>query len=408
MLNKESDKITVTDDFGKWVAEHPLQGINGPLKLTYKQDTVVVDCTGYCGEKSEANAVSKKIKDYHKAGCSVIEAEGFIPFEDGRINYKNSYKYSNKRVKVVSDISFQGNCPIKRHFGTGSLFLPGKWKSIYIIPAADLLVHGATEKSIEIPEYTGSPLMLGHWHRPPLSVTFKRPNGTALEVGTGSDIWRWEENLGYSPESGSYKIVLEEDGIRFIREPLACCEEFTPENRSYRISWYMAWRENGANKTLPNHQEFKLNLDHQGEIDTQQLRENLKRKSLYAYAILDFNQFEWKENQLTCNSPYDFIRGIKTSHACFAPSSVGTKIKKVIRKLVEMEELDGIIFKNFTPKICFETQHVNKKHENGTAHWDINSLFDFASWTTNACKDKLDLFWGEEGTEQPSLLGLFD
>ena len=68
----------------------------------------------------------------------------------------------------------------------------------------------------------------------------------------------------------------------------------------------------------------------------------------------------------------------------------------------------GIIFKNFVPKICYQTHHVNKKHENGTAHWDVNGLFDFASWTSNACKGKLGLFWADKDTVQPSLLGLFE
>jgi len=407
MLDKDSELITFSDDSGKWCAEHPVNGINGPLKLSYKNDTLVTDCSGYCGDRRESTAVSKKIKDYHKAGQSVIESEGFMPFEDGQITYKHSYKYSNRRVRIISDISFAGNIPIKRHFGVGSLFLPGKWKDFHVMPAAGLLIHGAEERTFEIPKYEDKPIMLGHWHRPPLSVTFKRPNGTTLEIGTGSDIWRWEENLGYSPESGSYKIVLEEDGIRFIREPLACCETHLPANRSYRFSWYMAWRENGANKSLPKHHSIKVLFDKNNELDLTSIKKQLEGKSLFSYATFDLNDLKWNEKQLTSSSPYDFIRGEKTNLACWSNNSVITKVKKIIRKLIEIDELDGIIFKNFTPKVCYQNHHVNKKHENGTAHWDVNGIFDFASWTTNACKDKLELFWEDKTTIQPSLLGLF-
>ena len=408
MINKNNDKYIISDTSGKWVSEHPQNGINGPLKLSYKNDTVLESCLGYAGEKSEDTAIAKKTKDYHKAGTSVLECEGFLPFEDGKINYKHSYKYSNKRLKVVSDVSFSDNCPIKRHFGLGSLFLPGKWKELYVVPSPNLTVHGAVEKLVSIPKYKNKPLMLGHWHRPPLSVTFKRPNGTTLEVGTGSDIWRWEENLGYSPESGSYKIILEEEGIRFIREPLACCEEYIPENRSYRMSWYIAWRENGANKSLSKHHSIPVSFNSKDEVILSSITDKVNSKSLYAYAVIDLNSFSWNDKQLSSSSPYDFIRGIKSNHACWSCSSVATRVKKVIRKLIEIDGLDGIIFKNFKPHFCYESQHVNKKHENGTVHWDINGLFDFASWVTNACTDKLELYWEDKNTVQPSLLGLFE
>ena len=408
MINREEDKYTFVDDSGKWIAEHPETGIQGPLKISYKNDTLVQDCIGYCGDKSETSVVARKTKDFHKSGVSVIETEGFLPFEDGKINYKHSYKYSNKRVKVVSDIAFLGNTPIKRHFGLGSLFLPGKWKNIFVQPAADLLVHGAENKLIEVPKFKDSNIMLAHWHRPPLSVTFRRPNGTTLEVGTGSDVWRWEESFGFSPESGSYKIILEKDGIRFIREPLACCEEFNPVNRSYKFSWYMAWRENGANKSLPNHEAIPITLDDKGEMNSQDIKSALAEKTLYGYAVLDLNSFNWKDKQRTSSSPYDFIRNIKTQEACWTCSSVVTRLKSAVRKLAEMDDLDGIVFKNFSPKVCYQSHHVNKKNENGTVHWDINGLFDFASWASNFCKDKVSLFWDDKEVIQPSLLGLFE
>lgn len=408
MINKEEDRYTFTDDSGKWIAEHPPEGIQGPLKISYKNDTLLQDCIGYCGSKSESSAVSRKTKDFHKGGVSVIETEGFLPFEDGKINYRHSYKYSNKWLRVVSDISFLGNTPIKRHFGLGSLFLPGKWKDIYVQPAAALTVHGAEEKLISVPKHKNNDVMLAHWHRPPLSVTFRRPNGTSIEIGTGSDLWRWEENLGYAPESGSYKIILEKDGIRFIREPLACCEDFNPENRSYKFSWYIAWRENGANKSLPNHHSVSVLLDDKGEVDTQIIKTKLADKTLYGYAVLDLNSFDWKDKQLISSSPYDFIRNIKSKHACWNCSSVVTRLKSAIRKLADIEELDGIVFKNFSPKVCYQSHHVNKKHENGTAHWDINGLFDFAAWASNFCKDKISLYWDDKEVIQPSLLGLFE
>ena len=407
MIEKQDNQYIILDDSQKWQSKHPLDGICGPLSLTYKKDTVITDCAGYAGTFTESNAVAGKNKEYHKAGESYLETEGFIPGGDGRIDYKHIYRYSNRRLRVTTDVRFS-NFSISRHFGEGSLFLPGKWKSIHVVPAAFHQVHGAQEFSRDVPEYKDKAVMLGHWHRPPLAVTFIRPNGTAIEVGTGSDIWRWEENLGYSPESGSYKISLEKDGIRFIREPLACCESFTPEKRPFRFSWYIAWRENGALKKLPNHKAIELQFDKDNNFDTEILTKAVEDKKVYLYAKIDFKRLNFKTEQLKIKSPYDYIRGIHQDETCWSNKSVITLVKKIIRKLVEIEGLDGIIFKNFSASYCYKSSHVNKKHENGTAHWDINGLFDFASWTKNCCKDSLDLYCETDEQIRPSMTGLFE
>ena len=253
------------------------------------------------------------------------------------------------------------------------------------------------------------PLMLAHLHRQPLSVTFRRPNGTAIELGTGFDIWRWDENLGYGPESGSVKVILEEDGIRFIREPLACCEEFTPEHRPFRFTWYMAWRENGANKNLPKHELHSLEFDTRGEVNTYPLIQALKKKKLYTYVEFDWAKLTWKNNQQRIPSNYDYIRGKEgNGQSCWCCSSVVTRAKKIIRKIAAVEGLDGIVFKNFVPGTCFNPAHVSKKHENGTAHWDLSGLFDLGTWAKNHCGDKLHLHVKADKDTAPSLAGLFE
>jgi hypothetical protein len=408
MLNKLENYYEISDDSEKWIARHPLKSSNGPLSLSYKNDTVIENCEGYASPLTESMTIPRKVKGFHKSGTTVLEFEGYLPTGASQLDYNQSYKYSNRRVKVTTDVSFQHNTSVARHFGVGSLFLPGKWKEMSFIPPGAHIAHGAKNRTMAIPTYTDSPIMLGHWHRPPLSVTFKRPNGLAVEIGTGSDLWRWEENLGYAPESGSYKITLEKDGIRFIREPLACCEEFSPDNRAYRFSWYIAWRENGANRKLPQHHAIKLPLSNNGELDTKKLQDELSKKSLYAYIIIDIDKFNWTKDQCRVTSPYNYIRNIVDTKACWSVTSVITRIKNIIRKLHGIDEVDGIIFKNLTPGVCFCPSHVSKSHENGTAHWDINGFFDLASWATNLCEGKLQFFMDNNGALPPALEGLFE
>ncbi|MCM8530706.1 MAG: hypothetical protein NE330_06045 [Lentisphaeraceae bacterium] len=409
MLNKTDTEFIITDDSEKWIATHPLiTGSNGPVSLKYKNDLLVANCGGYIGQINESGCVPRKIKDYHKAGTSVIEFDGFLPCGSGQVNYKQTYRYSNKRLKVTTDVNFPPESTVSRHFAVGSLDLPGKWDSFSVIPGAFHQAHGAQIKEVTIPKFEGKEIMLGHWHRPPLSVTFKRPNGTVLEVGTGSDVWRWEENLGYEPESGSYKIILTESGLKFIREPLACCEDFTPESRPYRYSWYLAWRENGANKKLPQHQKIDLRFDAKGELDTANLKEEIPKSNFYSYAVLDLEKLSWNKDQVRIASPYDYIRNIRTEKACWSVKSVMGRAKKIIRKLQGIEGLHGVIVRNLTPGPCYCASHVNKKHENGTAHWDVIGIFDFATWASNSCSDKLHLHTENDGSLPPSISGLFE
>ena len=179
---------------------------------------------------------------------------------------------------------------IPRHFSIGSLALTRQMVKLYSHTTCSTSSPWKPDSNFEVPEYSDKDIMLGHWHRPPLSVVFKRPNGTAIEVGTGSDIWRWEENLGYAPESGSYKIILTKDGLQFIREPLACCENFAPELRPYRFSWFIAWRENGANKKLPKHNKIEVRYSPNGEMDMDHLKTEIANSNFYPYAVLDFSK----------------------------------------------------------------------------------------------------------------------
>ena len=408
MLNKTELEYQIIDDTEKWTAIHPLNGSNGPVSLTYKNDQIIANCGGYVGTVKENSCVSKRIKGFHKGGISILEFDGFLPCGDAKIDYKQTYRYSNRRVKVTTDINFHAGTKVNRHFSIGSLSLPGKWDSFTVIPAASHQVHGATAREYTVPKHTTEDIMLGHWHRPPLSVVFKRPNGTAGEVGTGADSWRWEENLGYAPESGSYKIILKEDGLEFIREPLACCEEFSPESRPYRFSWYIAWRENGANKKLAHHDKIDLSFNQKGELDSKPLREAISNSKYYTYAVFDLNQLSWNKDQVRTLSPYDYIRNIQSDQPCWSVNSVLGKAKKIIRQLQAIEGLNGVILRNISPGHCYCSAHANKKHENGTVHWDINGIFDFASWAKNSCKDDLQLHIENDGSLPPSIAGLFE
>ena len=403
MIERLNDKLVVFDENESFQAEHSLYTFGGPQAISFGKDKIIEEVLTYCGEDLEDAAVIKKIKDYHKQGSSIVNYTGKLPYGN-EVEFEHTYRYRSNRVRITSDINIPAGASIDRHFGLGSLFLPGKWEKMYVMPPAQHQVDGAGPYFRKIPKYSGEKVMVGHWHRPPLSVVFYRKNGTRVEIGTGSDLWRWEKSFGYHPESGNYKIILHEDGLEFVREPLACCETFTPVKGQYRFSWYIAWDQERIIEK-PNHNFKYVELNADGKVDLsayKDLDEDL-------YVSMDISEIEWPENFYRCDSPVEYVIG-EGSEVSWMNGSFVTRMRKIARQLIEDPKVKGLRLKGMEPGISFHSAHVNKKDALGTVHWDINALMDFTAWFKDKAQaeNKLELFLDiDEDWNLPSVKGLF-
>jgi len=407
MIEKTETERLVCAESGHWQAVHDVKKVGGPQRITFDKEILAEDISCYLDDVSDDLVLVKKVRDFHKGHASIINAKGKLPFGGGVV-YEHTYRYYSNRVRVTTDVNIPAGTAIKRHFGIGSMFLPGRWTKMFVLPASQHQVEGASSRWIHLPEPGAAAVMTGHWHRPPLIVVFIRSDGLRFEVGTGSDLWRWEGSLGYQPESGSYKVIVEKDGIRLIREPLMCCESFEPKPGNYRFSWYMAWdrKESFLKKTAG--QRIKLPINLKNELQTEKLLELLQSSNASVKALeLNLNDFLWQKSFLRYSTPADYIREEGKSFCWMCPGVVKV-IKRIIRQLLQIDGFQGIVFRGFNPGLCYNSSHVNKKKINGLAHWDMNSLLDFCAWVNDQCADKLRITTDiSPEWDIPSLRGLF-
>ena len=411
MVEREGNKILVTEQDGKLVAELNSKRLAALRSIKYEGDEILRGMYWTIGAMSDEPGLVRRSKEYHKAGMSCVETEGWMPF--GREpNLTQAIRFSAGRARFTSDFVANGET-ISRHFSVGSFLLPGKWESMFVVPAAQHLVDGGKPYERQLPKWDGKDIMLGHWHRPPLSLVFKRKSGVRLEVGTGSDVFRWEQNMGYHPEHGSYKVTLTQAGLEVLREPLACCEDFVPEGRPFRYTWHLAWDKAGVRSTPPEHEVVKAQVARNGhDLEWEKVKKAFaapRTDDKPRFLLVDIMDFLWEDTCKRCPSPQAFAAELVAPEPCWMTSPVEKKLKNLIRKLVEIPGVGGLIFRNVSPGICYHPSHVDKKNPMGVAHWDMGGMMDFAAWARQACRDKFEVYSeAAEGWDTPAMNTLFD
>ncbi|WDE99057.1 hypothetical protein PQO03_14565 [Lentisphaera profundi] len=411
MIEKDEDKnIYVIEK--NWQAYHSVDSCGGPSEIKIENKSVITDIRSSISGLEDSQCITRRVKEYHKAGQSVVESEGYLPY-GGESEFMQTCRYHKNLLRVTQDINIRKGTTINRHFSVGSLNLKGKYVAFTVIPPAQHQSEGSEPYTRDIPDWKGKELMIGHWHRPPIAIIFHRKDGIDIEVGTGFDVWRWEENLGYHPESGSYKINLNKNGLEFIREPLACCEDFLPAQRNYRFTWHIAWNNENDKLTIPDHSKLYIPFKNAGqEVDFERLKRNLSETTEEnAYLYLNIHRgLSWPDHSFAVPSSQAYCCELVSEELCWQSPLISRRLKKIVRRISEMDGVKGLILEGIQPGVCYNPSHVDKKDVMGLVHWDINPIFDFLSWLDNHVKDKFKVFLNPHEDERlplPSLEGFF-
>lgn len=388
MIHSESNKTVIEHPDFAWQARHDSDRFGGPREIRVGGDCIVRDVDFYVDDFTCDMAVLENFKAFRKGGTAVVTASGHFPF-GGQLGFTQTCRYAANHVRVSLDVNWRPGCGVRRHFGVGSLFLPGRWLRYFCLPPCQHLAEGKSAEWHTIPEAVPGSGMIGHWHRPPLALVFEREDGTRVEVGTGSDIWRWERNLGFGPEAASYKIMLEADGLRFLREPLMTCEEVFPEKGQYRFTWYMAWGHPGIFSGSPDD-----SAGHSEDVSRRQVRLDLLG--------LDIPGHCRRLTQPVADGEF------REQPPCWSANPVQKAARRMIRKLAGSEESGDLILEGLNPGPCWDAVHVGRGPRRFLPHWDMDSLLDFAVWT----RQVLGHDWRiqarcPDGLPLPSVQGLF-
>ncbi len=372
MLEKYKDTFDINFEQTAVSVVHDRESVAGPQFIKYKGITLAENFSSYVDDRKDSAAVVRHSKGYTKAGVNLVEIEGYLPI-GSEIHFKHKYSYQPDYVRVTTDIRLHTGTVIKRHFGVGSFTMPGKWTRFHLTPAPRHLQEGAKKASFDIPEVKEGekPVMIGHWHRPPLSIVFEHEKGFYFEVGTGFDVWRWEKCLDYGPEAASYKIFATADGLEVVREPLMCCHDYEPQANQYRYTWYMSW---GERKEVKEDSDIVW-------IDplAQNIPDALDKVGIDLYAA------NWPESFRRVATPEKLQVGETEEKPCFAHSKVQNYLRKVLRKIKDRSPKE-LWLKNFNCGVCCQPSHVARKGE-ALYHNDSNYILDFYEWVRHAFRD---------------------
>jgi hypothetical protein len=363
-----------------WQARHSLEQAGGPVEVRTGAGAVLAGVHFHVDDFGIDNAVVEGCRAYHRGGAGVVECSGFFPFGNA-IRFRQVCRYAANHVRVTLDLDWPSGSRVQRHFGVGGMVLPGSWARMFVVPPASHWVAGVAPAWYELPAAAAGPRMVGHWHRPPLALVFEQHDGRRVEIGTGPDVWRWEEGLEAGPEAGSYKVMLEADGLRLVREPLMTCLGHEPRPRPYRFQWYAAWAAPRGTAAAP------------AAVGGIAVAVGENRKLSFAESppeaepvlVWDCGRQSWPPAARACPAPAAPPAVGEAVQPCFASDSAARLLRTLVRGL-RGRFADGgtLLVRGLAPALCFEPAHPGRRKGQDTmAHWDVGSLLDLGVWARN-------------------------
>lgn len=404
MIEYRGNELHVASATDGWSSMHAADLFGGPRSLWLGDDLVLHDDGLYIDDMAADSAVVERTRGHEKAAGDRVESCAHFPF-GGRIRLAQTCVYGANHVRVNFDLNWPPAMAVNRHLGIQRLTLPGPWRRFFVVPPASRSSGGALARWHAVqPELETASAMLGHWHRPPLALVFERPNGVQLEIGTGSDIWRWEQSLTAGEERGSYKVLHEGGALHVVREPLMTCDRFEPPARQFKLQWYMAWSGAGESRPVaPPRNRTVLEVGTDRKLNWPQ--------SLPDGPCLELNfaTFPWPESALRSRTAGDHIRGDRDCLPCWEAGTTRKLARSVIRQLREKCPGGTLVMSGLDPGVCWDGSHVSRPHKDGRLHWDISSLLAFCTWARQTLGEHWTIAAKTRfGAVLPSVRGLFD
>lgn len=364
MLEKTKTHFEILSQDERTTIIHDRSVLSGPEQFLYDGQPLIENLQCYLDDRFDYRGVVRTSKGYRKGCVDTVELQGYLPLGN-EIYFNHKFQYTNNYARISTDLRLTPGTTLKRHFGLGSLVLPGKWVKYFEIPAPQHQLEGAESRWHEIEAGSeGERLMVGHWHRPPTTLTFVREDGVQVEIGTGSDVWRWEYGLGYGPESGSFKIFQHGDRLEIQREPLMCCEEFTAQAREYRFTWFLRW---GQPEKAPQVQQW-MNLNDKG----------LPEEGVRHLGIEVTNE-NLPDSYYKTATPEQFYNGEHTNALCLSHNKTQGQLRTFIRRMKQAGQLESITFRGLSCGPCYNPSHVQRRNK-PVVHNDSSYILDFTDW----------------------------
>ncbi|MCJ8328593.1 MAG: hypothetical protein HRT89_10670 [Lentisphaeria bacterium] len=340
-----------------WLSSYDEDSIAGPDSLHIPEIADFGAITSEINKLNDSLAIADESKIIRKANIAVFSSKGRLPF-GSRIGFSHTHRYAENNIRFTSDILIPGQTFITSSLSLAKLEINGSFVEMQFLDQDYKLSPWAPCTTIEFATL-------------PLLVILKNKAGHCLEIGCGSDVWRWNNGLNIDEMSQKYKLSFESGTVIYERIICDVEDETVVTARSYRFTWFLAWSYNLPAKEVGETLDCPLSKN--GEVDTKKLRDDLTE---HMTICLDLHKITVDEKSL------------KTDQSmCFAKRKNMSRLKSMIRKIISNSAATNpLIIKNLNPGICTNGSHLDRKTEH--LHWDYPQILDFAAWTRHQCPER--------------------
>ncbi|MFA4944810.1 MAG: hypothetical protein WC789_08940 [Lentisphaeria bacterium] len=364
----DPDTLCLTPESAAWIAELRRGQLLATATLQLGGHTLWRAADTEFNGLPLASAVVETWRCRREGATAIVESDGFFPF-GAEIRLQQRSVYAGQMLRQRLDVTWPAATPLRQPTGFGNLDLPGPWARLLLLdanpdaapPAWQPLPDPAT-----LPP--GTPLV--ERAQPPLAILLERPDGSRLEIGTGSDLWRWLHAFGTSP--ATYRLeTAGGDALRFRRTlatpPPAAAEPTFPQPRKYRFTCHCAWE---TAPPPPPPASTPLPPNPAGDPDAAALAK-APANAVFHY---DFASRDWPGHWRKSGSHLP----------CWEEPGVQRHARTFIRRLAAARPAGGtLILGGLLPGRCLDAGHLEKNRQLTLPHWDSNGLHDFATWAAH-------------------------
>lgn len=385
MLDPAADeKLIIAPADHSWQATHPTSSLAAAGELTWSGAPVWHRCTSTLGQLQDDLALVEDVRGHETKDQAAIEAKGYLPFgTQPRFMYAS--RYSDAILRITTDVYLPPRTQLREQATIGSLELATGWTDYR---------HLTMEEAggFRFSDWAELPADGLRWSAPPLALLLRQPSGLVLEIGTGSDFWRWQRGFCGADNQANYRLHERDNHWQFDRQVSLFSDPFDPAHMEYRFNWYAAWSGQLQPAEPTTEQLVPCHWQEDGRLDLSTIDSLSERDCL----VIDLASAPW---------PKELLR-TSDQRPCLAARGVGKRLRALTRQLQAHDNQQvAICFRHLLPGACREGSHVGRPGD--LLHWDMGHLLELASWMRHALGRERRIYNEIDPLRLPSLANLF-
>lgn len=316
------------------------------------------------GFLKETQGLTKSVRPHYseKTKWSSVDSETVLPF-GSEPKIKRSCEQASNHFRVTTDVSVFSKIALES-ICVDSLKIKGEWKEIDTYCQKNLESQEIVKETISTEDLSTKGINFDY---APIAIVFRDENGIEVEIGTGYDLWRWNNSDRFAAKR-LFSIKKEKGCILLNRKPLVWKSEYEISKFNFRYTWYFAWRksdvEDTEKKSSPRRKTETLEI-----VNNKLVPANESFTSVANVSILA----NWPESACASNK----------TEPCFASRQTENLLKHFVRSTLTNNIKDRekkLTLRDVDPQICLKASHLERAKLQAFTHWDYFYVMAFWEW----------------------------